>query len=944
VRHPFLFLALVIGLVAASAVAIALRPATLGLDLQGGVEVVLQGQPTEQSAVTDEAIDRSIEIIRGRVDAFGVAEPEIQKQGKDQIIVSLPGVKDPQRVVEDLIRPAQLLFFDFEDSLEGTENGNPSLWDVVQLAQRTPPRDPDRGEPSYYAFDKTTHRLIEGPTVDARSLRDLFPNDTPPPNVTVQKVPRGLFIPYEERGLATRGDGPTQRYYYLFQYNPQLSGSDVTEARSVLDTQSFGGNQYVVTLKFTGKGREAFENITRDLAVRGQLRGVAQRFAIVLDREVVTNPTVDPQEYPTGISGDNGAQIQGNFSQKDSQRLADQLNSGAIPIELEPISRKQVGATLGRESLHQGLIAGISGLVLVLLFLIAYYRLLGIVAAAALLIYAAMLYAVMVLVPITLTLPGIAGIILTIGVAADANVVIFERVREEARAGRNAKTAILNGYKKGIHAIVDANVVTLATAVILFLFATAGVKGFAFTLFIGVLLSLFTAVVATQAVFGVLSNTGMLNNERFLGLKQREIRWKLDMVGRWKLWMAISFVPLAIGSVWVGTQGLNLGLDFESGTRIVSSFEKPTTENGIRDALSSIGLGDARVQATTETVDGREVTGFQIQTETLDTQKLQEVQRVLDQRFGFPETPEIDVVGATFGEQVIENALIAIILSFLIITAYLTLRFEYKLALPALLSVVHDVWLSIAVYSVVGAEVTSATVAALLTILGYSLYDVVIVFDRIRENVPLMRSAPYRQVVNRSVHEVLTRTFITQATTLLPILALYFFGGDTLKDFALALLVGILAGGLSSIGIAAPLAALWKEREPADKKVRVKAARRARRLGTDSDVVDIDALERAELALAAELDDPRGPQDDGPRERFELEPGEIEIEYEEEVEEPAAAEGTDRPATAGAEVPTAEPADGPPADGKPADGPPPAEPPRSDRVRRHRQVQRKRRK
>ncbi len=495
---------------------------------------------------------------------------------------------------------------------------------------------------------------------------------------------------------------------------------------------------------------------------------------------------------------------------------------------------------------------------------------------------------------------------------------------------------------------------TLATAVILFLFATAGVKGFAFTLFIGVLLSLFTAVVATRAVFGVLANTNALTDDRFMGLNQREIKWKLDVVGRWKLWMAISFVPLAIGSVWIGTQGLNLGLDFESGTRIVSSFEQPTTEQGIRDALGTVGIDSARVQATRETVDGREVTGFQIQTETLDTARLQEVQRVLDERFGFPETPQIEVVGATFGEQVIENALIAIVLSFLVITAYLTLRFEYKLALPALLSVVHDVWLSIVVYSVVGAEVTSATVAALLTILGYSLYDVVIVFDRIRENVPLMRGAPYRGVVNRSLHEVLTRTMITQITTLLPILALYFFGGETLKDFAFALLVGILAGGLSSIGIAAPLAALWKEREPEDKKVRAKAARRARRSSADADVVDLDALERAERALAAELDGPNGrpgDDDDGPRERFELDPAEIEIEYDEEEPATAAADDETRQIGSGASEPAAQ-GDAPDGAPPPADGAPPAgdgaepgdgKPAPPERVRRHRQVQRKRR-
>ena len=396
------------------------------------------------------------------------------------------------------------------------------------------------------------------------------------------------------------------------------------------------------------------------------------------------------------------------------------------------------------------------------------------------------------LVPITLTLPGIAGIILTIGVASDANVVIFERVREEARSGKSPRAAILSGYKKGISAIIDANVVTLATAAILFLFATAGVKGFAFTLFIGVLLSLFTAVVATRAAFNVLAETRFLRDDRYLGLRQREIKWKFDWVGHWKLWMAISFIPLALGAVYIGINGLNLGLDFESGTRAEMRFERPATEDGVRSVLQTLNIQGTKVQASTEKVNGRTVDGFQVTTETLQPPQVQALRTALDQKYGLVnhEFVSLDTVGPVFGKQIIRNAIYAILLSFAVIILYLSFRFEYKLALPALLSVIHDVWLSISIYSFTGREVTSATVAALLTILGYSLYDVVIVFDRIRENVPIMRRSTYREIVNTSIHETLTRSIITQIITLIPIGALYLFGGDTLKDFAFALLVG----------------------------------------------------------------------------------------------------------------------------------------------------------
>ena len=752
------------------------------------------------------------------------------------------------------------------------------------------------GLPTFYAFDKTTKRAVAGPESDLATLKESFPNNTIPPSVEVVKVPAGLFLASQETQRFQTRESGTEERWFVFQNNPGLTGQDISSASALLETQGIGGSRWIVTMKFTGDGREKFQDLTRQLAVDGNLQNQLQRFAIILDGKIVSNPTVDYNDYPAGIDGRNGAQIEGDFSQDEAQTLAKQINSGALPIQLEVISQKQVSATLGKQSLHQALIAGIVGLALVILFLIAYYRFLGVVAALGLVIYAVLLYAVVVLIPITLTLPGIAGIILTIGVASDANVVIFERVREEARAGKSPRAAILAGYKKGLSAIIDANVVTFATALILFLFASAGVKGFAFTLMIGVLLSLFTAVVATRAVFNVLAETRFLRDDRYMGLKQREIHWKLDFVGKWKLWMAISFIPLAIGAVYIGVNGLNLGLDFESGTRVEAIFDRPATEDGVRAVTNDLGLSDAKIQATSEQVDGQTVSGFQIQTQTLQPPELQDLRRGLDQQFGLQggDFQTVDTVGPVLGEQIIRNAVWAILLSFAVIVLYLTIRFEYKLALPALLSVIHDVWLALSIYSVTGREVTSATVAALLTILGYSLYDVVIVFDRIRENQRIMRKSTYREIVNTSVHETLTRSIITSLTTLIPLTVLYFFGGDTLKDFAFALIVGILSGGLSSIAIAAPLAALWKEREPQQRRRTAKAERRAAAVASDSDVVDLEALARAEAALDAELRlEAGGPADDEDEEEpRRLEAGEPEeIEVIEEIEpEPVAEE------------------------------------------------------
>ncbi|MCC6833077.1 MAG: protein translocase subunit SecD [Thermoleophilia bacterium] len=856
-RRALLLLLVVIGLTAASLVAIALKPATLGLDLQGGVEVVLEGRQTSaEQPVDSAAMNRAVEVIRSRVDAFGVAEPEIQTAGSNQIVVALPGADDPDRVVNDLIKPAQLFFYDFTDNVVD-DTPNPDLYKTVLQAQKTKIQDTSQGSQTLYAFTKDTHRLVAGPVVVGveagaretaiQDLRELVRAEgTTLAKVDVEAVPKGLTIVRKVQELETRASGG-RNTYFIFQDRPGVTGKDIRSADSIRDVGQGRTGEPIVTMEFTGSGSDKFHDITRDLAQRGAVQNTLFSFAIVLDGELISNPTIDPQDLPDGIGGGR-AQIEGNFTAESARTLADQINSGAIPVRLEVVSQKQVSATLGKESLRSGLIAGVAGLLLVVAFMIVYYRLLGLVATLGLLIYAALFYAAVVLVPITLTLPGIAGVILTIGVASDANVVIFERVREEARSGKSSAAALSAGYRKGLAAIIDANVVTFFTAIIVFLFATAGPRGFAFTLGIGVLLSLLTAVFATRAIFGVLVGTRFMRDEKALALNQGHV-FSVDWVGKWRLWLVLSTIPVLFGLGWLGVQGLNLGLDFESGTRIAITYDRPTTENGIRDVLAAEGVNDAKIQATTEKVEGRDVAGFQIQTKSLEPDVQQKILRDLDTRFG-AEVSSLDQVGPTFGKQIIRNAIYAVIISFIIVALYLVIRFEYKLALPAMLSVIHDVALCIGVYAVLGKEVTSATVAALLTILGYSLYDVVIVFDRIRENVPLMRGKRYRDIVNLSVNEVFTRSLITSLTTLLPVLALYFFGGDTLHDFSFALLVGILAGGVSSIVIAAPLAAFWKERDPDEQRRAAKIERkRQRMIASDSDVVDLAVLERAESAL-----------------------------------------------------------------------------------------------
>jgi len=654
-----------------------------------------------------------------------------------------------------------------------------------------------------------------GPTEESAGA----PKGGPPAGSEVLKVPRGIVIVETERAPNQPAD---VHRYFVIEDDSELNGSDIKNPEQNFDQNT---NEPIVTMEFTDHGRKAFATVTKRIAERGSAIPVGpgadvdqtlQRFAITLDDRIVSRATIDWRENPEGIDGRTGAQISGIGDIGDAQDIAESLRIGALPIELKLVSQTQVSASLGQQALDQGLLAGGVGLLLTLTFLILFYRVLGLVAAVALIIYAVFLFALVKLIPITLTLPGIAGLILTLGVAADANIVIFERIKEEARAGRSIPAAISGGYQKALRTIIDANVVTIGVAFILFMLATAGVKGFAFTLGIGTIVSLFTAVLATSAILGSMSRTRLIGSRFALGVRDTDKagpRWHLDFVGKSKWFFSGSGLILVVGALAIAGMGINFGIDFESGTRVKTPLEQPASVDQVRDTISTIGLGNAEIQKVEEPELGDTV--FQISTSTLSARKVAQMRETLDKEYGVERADySVNSIGPTFGAQVARTALIAIIASLILISIYIAMRFEAKFAVPVLIALCHDILITAGVYALLDREVTASTVAALLTILGYSLYDTIIVFDRIRENVPRMPRATFSQIVNRSMSEVVTRSLATSFSTLLPVTALMLFGGETLQDFAFALLVGVASGTYSSIFIASPVLTLWKEREP----------------------------------------------------------------------------------------------------------------------------------
>ncbi|MCF2872188.1 protein translocase subunit SecD [Octadecabacter sp. G9-8] len=579
--------------------------------------------------------------------------------------------------------------------------------------------------------------------------------------------------------------------YYIVERSPVVTGEELTNSQPTLDQN----NRPAVTFDFNPSGARKFGDYT--------LENIGSPFAIVLDNEVVSAPTIQSH-----IPGGSGI-ITGNFSVPESTNLAVLLRAGALPAELEFLQEQTVGPDLGQDSINAGAIACLVAFALVLIYMVLSYGLFGVFANIALLVNVALIFALLSLIGGTLTLPGIAGIVLTIGMAVDANVLIFERIREESKTAKGPARAIELGYEKALSAIVDANITTLLTAVILFAMGAGPVRGFAITLGLGIVTSVFTAIFVTRLLV-IIWFERKRPKEVMAGKYLRLVKagTAFDFFNRAKLWLGISgvLVVVAFGSFMY--QGLNYGIDFKGGTTLRTESALQIDVAEYRAVLEPLELGEVNITEVfdpTFGVDQNVATvaiSAQDGEEAVTNETIQAVEnalRTIDPDITFP---AVESVGPTVSGELIQDAIIAVVLAIGAVLIYIWLRFEWQFALGAVAALVHDVVLTIGVFSELQIRFDLAIIAALLTIVGYSLNDTVVVFDRVRENLRKYKAKDLKEVLNLSINETLSRTFMTSFTTLLALISLYILGGDVIRGFVFAMIWGVIVGTYSSIFVA----------------------------------------------------------------------------------------------------------------------------------------------
>lgn len=584
----------------------------------------------------------------------------------------------------------------------------------------------------------------------------------------------------EERGAAEPAMPPQQ---LAVKKKADIPGSMVVGARAFYDTQGWG-----VSLRFSSEGAALFAQLTQE--------NVGKRFAIMLDGNVQSAPVIRE-----AITGGN-ASITGSFTESQARNLASVLeNPLQTPVVIE--EERSASASLGEDSINSGIFSGLLGVAMIALFVLFYYRFSGLIANIALLINLVLLFGAMGLFGTVLTLPGIAGVILTLGMAVDANVLVYERLREEMSEKRPLAAVVRSAFEKAFPAIFDSNVTTLITALILFSKATGPVKGFAVALTIGIVATLFTALVASRNLFSWAMELGLMKQ---VSMGRLLVSTNIDFLGWRKVAVTTSVVVIlsSVGLFWLRGEK-NFGVDFKGGDRVVLEAAKSKPElKAVREVVESQKAGEVAVQieksAAKEffTIRSPQNTGEKLA--HLLMEKFPEAEFKLEQK---------ETVGSLVGGELAYNSLMALLLGMLGILVYVTLRFEFSFALGALVALLHDVTITIGVFALLGRELSLVTVGAVLTIAGYSVNDTIVVFDRIREGMETGRKGSVMDIMNLSINETLSRTIITGGVTLLSTISLFFFGGPVLADFALAILIGVLVGTYSSIFVAAPVVLWW---------------------------------------------------------------------------------------------------------------------------------------
>ncbi|MGI9538254.1 MAG: protein translocase subunit SecD [Desulfocapsaceae bacterium] len=720
--------------------------------------IILQLSQEKIDYIKNNAVAQSLEIIRNRIDQFGVAEPVIIRQGADEIVIQLPGIKDPERAMKLLGDTAQLEFKIVAES-EGANIDQliANAVDSGQWSGKWQERDEVR----------ELNRLLAG------------------------SLPANTAIYFER--LVDNQTGIESSRPILLETKVLMTGDMVKNAQVRI-----GGtfNEPYVSLDLTSRGGKVFATLTE--------KNVGRRMAIVLDGVVKSAPVI--RERILGGS----AQISGSFTHENASDLAIVLRVGALPAPVDVIQNMTVGSTLGKDSIQKGLMSGIFGALLVLGFMIIYYRLSGVIANFALTLNILFLFSGLAVLNATLTLPGIAGIVLSIGMAVDANVLIFERMREEYALGKPVRSSIDGGFGKALWTIVDSQVTTLITAMALFLFGTGPIKGFAVTLSLGIIFNLFTALFCSRLIFDVLAAKRVITDLKFLQFIKKA---NIDFMKVRNITFSISGVMVLIGLIaffQIARGSANLGVDFSGGSLLQYKAEQPFSMAEVRAVFTGNGMEGINLQEVEN--ENRliiKVKKSEAVVANLSDQVNELFARELaDKGFVLESQSEI---GSSVSAVLRNKAIQAILISLAGVIIYLAFRFDISFGLAAAAATFHDVMVVLGICWLFNIEITLLIVTALLTLAGYSLNDSVVVFDRIRENMKKLekfRLTP--QVINDSVNQVLGRTIVTSLTSAMVLLSLFLFGGSVIHDFSFALLIGVLIGTYSSIFIASPLLTFWK--------------------------------------------------------------------------------------------------------------------------------------
>ena len=710
----------------------------LGLDIQGGTSFLIRLKGGDKE-VTKGMLDQAVEVIRKRIDVFGVSEPIISPVANDRILVQIPGLDTAkiQEARDQLSRVAKLEF-----RLVYPDNGE-RLKAIDEGKEVIPPE---------YRIE--VHKLAaEG---------------APMTNEFGESVAGTKQEPREERLLVKK--------------KADLSGERVSSAGA-----SYERDGWVVHLRFDSEGAKQFGNITA--------AHVHHRFAIVLDGVIQSAPVIQDAIY----GGD--AQITGRFTEEEARGLASVLeNPLQTPVSIE--EERSVSPTLGQDSIRASILAGLVGLAITLVCVAIYYKIPGLVADLALIINLILLVGALTMFHFVLTLPGIAGIILTIGLSVDANVLIYERLREEMALGKSLKVALNTAYDKAFSSIFDANVTTLITAAILFWKASGPVRGFAIALTLGILASLFTALIVGRNCLGWLVDKGRLKRISMLHLISAQ---NINFLGKGFIACMCSLALLLAGGFAFYKRGdRNFGVDFRGGDLITLSAPGKIDIGQVRGALKPIGLADASIQESTQV--GRSYITIRTPLNTSDKVEKQVMQTLPSSGFRVEGSER---VGALVGGELAKNSLIALGLGILGILIFVTFRFELAFAVGAIVALLHDVLMTVGMFALLGHELTLTMIGAVLTIAGYSINDTIVVYDRIREGLASGRRGTIEEIMNSSINQTLSRTILTSTVTLIPILCLFFFGGAVLRDFSLAIIIGVIVGTYSSIFIASPIVLWW---------------------------------------------------------------------------------------------------------------------------------------